>query len=129
MHEHNGDDRRELCKFLDRGRLLQVSPADVNMGVCFEATRKLGVRSGWPLSSRRPSPRASDAAREDGRQAKGMNCDCCKFNCNPEFVQSLFSLALSLDWTIISSRARLCIVGHDMSLLASWLVVPLLAPP
>jgi hypothetical protein len=70
-----------------------------------------------------------DAAREDGRQAKGMNCDCCKFNCNPEFVQSLFSLALSPDWTIISSRARFCIVGHDMSLLASWLMVPLLAPP
>jgi hypothetical protein len=53
----------------------------------------------------------------------------CKFNCNPEFVQSLFSLALSPAWTIISSRARLCIVGHDMSLFASWLVVPLLAPP
>jgi hypothetical protein len=52
----------------------------------------------------------------------------CKFNCIPEFVQSLFSLVLSPAWTIISSRARLCIVGHSMSLFASWLVVLLLAP-
>jgi hypothetical protein len=47
-----------------------------------------------------------------------LSCLLCKFNCNPEFVQSLFSLVLSPAWTITSSRARFLYCGQYVRVVA-----------
>jgi hypothetical protein len=68
----DGDDRRNLCKFLDgisrcipgyveelmRETKVKWLVGDANMGMCFEAAKKLGVRGGpWDVAPGSPPDR------------------------------------------------------------------------